>query len=56
MGTRVTITNTANGKTTSCTVNDRGPTLRSRVIDLHPDQFAEIADLSTGVVEVTISW
>ncbi len=55
-GTVVTVTNQANGASVNCTVNDRGPYGAGRIIDLHPDQFSAIADLSTGVIRVTISY
>ncbi len=55
-GTVVTVTNEANGASVTCKVNDSGPYGAGRIIDLHPDQFSAIADLSTGVIRVTISW
>lgn len=56
IGTVVTVTNDANGKSTTCTVKDRGPYGAGRVIDMHPDEFEVIAELETGVIDVTISW
>jgi rare lipoprotein A (peptidoglycan hydrolase) len=38
------------------TVNDRGPFLAGRVIDLCKPAFARIAPLSTGVVDVELGW
>lgn len=55
-GTIVTVTNTSNGKTTSCRVADRGPFGGGRVVDLSKDVFAKIASTSQGVVPVTLSW
>jgi rare lipoprotein A (peptidoglycan hydrolase) len=37
-------------------VTDRGPFGRGRIIDLDVDTFAQIAPLSAGVVQVTITW
>jgi rare lipoprotein A len=55
-GTVVTVTNLANGATTTCTVNDRGPYGPGRIIDLDQGVFAQIADPATGVINVTITW
>jgi rare lipoprotein A (peptidoglycan hydrolase) len=55
-GTVVTITNPANGKTVSCTVDDREADT-SRQIDLATDTFAQIAPLSQGVISnAELSW
>jgi rare lipoprotein A len=55
-GTVVTVTNLANGATTSCTVTDRGPYGAGRIIDLDRGTFAQIADPSQGIIQVEISW
>jgi rare lipoprotein A len=55
-GTVVTITDTANGRTASCTVDDRGPYLDGRIIDLAPDVFSQLAPTSHGVIDVELSW
>jgi rare lipoprotein A (peptidoglycan hydrolase) len=55
-GTRLTVVNNATGATTVCTVDDREAAGYPRVVDLSPEGFAQIADPSQGVVEVTISW
>ncbi len=45
------------GRTTTCVVDDRGPYIGGRVIDLQPDQFADLAPLSRGVLSgVELSW
>ena len=45
------------GKYTSCVVDDRGPYVSGRVIDLQAKQFAELAPLSAGVIGgVELSW
>lgn len=46
----------SNGRTATCTVTDRGPYGSGRIIDLDDDTFAQLAPLSAGVIDVTISW
>lgn len=54
-GTIVKVTNEVNGKSIIVEVNDRGPFVRSREIDLSKRAFMEIASSkSSGVVRVTI--
>jgi rare lipoprotein A len=55
-GTVVTVTNLANGATTTCVVTDRGPYEDNRIIDLDRGTFNQIADSSQGVIQVRISW
>ena len=55
-GTVLTVTNDATSASTTCTVDDRESAGYPRVVDMSPEGFAQIADLSQGVVEVTISW
>jgi len=55
-GTVVRVTNVANGHSISCTVGDRGPWVEGRIIDLYKDDFARLAPLSTGVIDVRIEW
>jgi rare lipoprotein A len=52
----VTIVNLASGATATCTVDDRGPYLDGRIIDLSPDVFAQLADPSQGVISVRLTW
>jgi rare lipoprotein A len=56
MGTIVKVTNTANGKSTTCRVADRGPYHDGWIIDLAKSTFAQIAPTSAGVISVTIEW
>ena len=56
MGTVVTVTNVANGASTTCVVTDRGPYGAGRIIDLDSSDFAKIADIGQGVIQVHISW
>ena len=55
-GTVVTVTDTATGARTTCTVDDREESGYPRVVDMSPSGFAQLADPSQGVVDVTISW
>lgn len=55
-GTVVTVTNRANGASTTCRVADRGPFVEGRVIDLERGVFSEIANPSEGVIDVRIEW
>lgn len=55
-GTALKVTNLANGKTTTCVVNDRGPYVEGRILDLSREAFAEIAPISEGVIRVSIEW
>lgn len=49
-GTRLRVTNPANGKSVVVRVNDRGPFVSGRCIDLARGAFAAIASLSSGVI------
>jgi hypothetical protein len=55
-GTTLTVTNLANGRTTTCRVSDRGPYIRGRIVDLSRDRFAALASTSQGVIPVRIGW
>ena len=55
-GTVVTVTNLANGATTTCVVTDRGPYQGDRIIDLDRGTIDQIADSSQGVIQVRITW
>jgi rare lipoprotein A len=53
-GTIVRITNTKNGNHVEVKINDRGPFVKGRVIDLSPKAFKKIAPLDQGVIPVKI--
>jgi rare lipoprotein A len=53
-GTRLRVTNTQNGKSVLVRVNDRGPFVKGRIIDLSSSAFKAIAGLNAGVVPVRI--
>jgi rare lipoprotein A len=54
LGTRVRVTNLANGKSTIVRINDRGPFKPGRVIDLSEAAAADIAMKDIGLVRVAI--
>lgn len=49
---RVRVTNPNNGKSVVVRINDRGPYIDGRCIDLSRAAFREIANLETGVLKV----
>ncbi len=51
-GTKVKVTNTRNGKSVVVEINDRGPYVGSRVLDLSQAAFNEIGHTNTGVMHV----
>jgi rare lipoprotein A len=50
----VDVTNEKNGKTVRVKINDRGPFIAGRIVDLSKAAAAEIASVSDGVVPVTL--
>ena len=55
-GTKVKVTNLSNGKTVKVRVNDRGPYVSGRIIDLTRAAARKIEMVNTGVVKVKISY
>ena len=55
-GTEVRVTNVANGRSVTVVINDRGPYIDGRVIDLSDDAFAALAPLGAGTINVRLSW
>ena len=53
-GSRVKVTNVGTGDSVVVRINDRGPFVRGRIIDLSRSAFAEIADTRIGVIDVEI--
>ena len=53
-GTKVFVTNIHNGKTVIVRINDRGPFVKGRIIDLTRAAFAKIENLDKGIAEVEI--
>lgn len=54
LGTWVRVTNTANGKSVDVRINDRGPYIGGRCIDLSRGSFSKIANPSAGVAQVKV--
>jgi rare lipoprotein A len=54
-GTEVNVTNLNNGKSITVRINDRGPFVKGRIIDLSRAAFSQIEDLDRGVIKVKIS-
>ncbi len=50
--TMVRVTNPSNGKSVVVRINDRGPYIDGRCLDLSQGAFRQIANLSTGVLKV----
>ena len=49
-----TLTNTKNSESVIVKINDRGPFVKNRIIDLSRSAFISIANLDAGVIDVTI--
>ncbi|HUO57319.1 MAG TPA: septal ring lytic transglycosylase RlpA family protein [bacterium] len=54
LGTRVRVTNLENGKTTEVTINDRGPYVKGRVIDLSRTAGRAIGMRESGTAKVKL--
>lgn len=52
--TRVRVTNLSNGKSVIVRINNRGPYVKGRVIDLSQAAFSAIANMSKGVTKVKL--
>ncbi len=53
-GTKVKVTNIENGKSVQVRVNDRGPFVEGRIIDLSYAAAKKIGMIKTGVVKVKV--
>lgn len=53
-GTKVKVTNVHNGKSVVVHINDRGPFVRGRIIDLSRSAFASIGNTTDGLLNVRI--
>lgn len=51
-GTKVQVTNKRNGKTVVVRINDRGPFIRGRVLDLSKGAASQIGMVSSGTASV----
>ena len=54
-GTKVIVKNINNGKSVKVRINDRGPFVKGRIIDLTRVAFAKIANLDEGLAKVEIT-
>ncbi len=53
-GTRVRVTNLANGRGVTLTVNDRGPFARGRIVDVSRRAARELGFLAAGTTRVRV--
>ena len=53
-GTKVRVTNPNNGKSVIVRINDRGPYVKNRIIDLSTASFKAIEDPNIGVIKDVI--
>ena len=53
-GTRVRVTNLENRRSVIVRINDRGPFVKGRIIDLSQSAFSSIADTRLGVINVEV--
>ncbi|WP_041522149.1 septal ring lytic transglycosylase RlpA family protein [Gilvimarinus agarilyticus] len=53
-GTKVRVTNLENGRDIVVKINDRGPFIQGRIIDLSRSAFSELADAKVGLIDVKI--
>ena len=51
-GTKVIVTNKRNGKSVTVRINDRGPFVRGRVLDVSKAAAADIGMVSSGTAQV----
>jgi rare lipoprotein A len=55
-GTKVKVKNLSNGKTVKVRINDRGPFVEGRIIDLTREAADKLGMLTKGVTKVTIRY
>nr|WP_254722291.1 septal ring lytic transglycosylase RlpA family protein [Gilvimarinus xylanilyticus] len=53
-GTRVKVTNLSNDKSVIVKINDRGPFIKGRIIDLSRSAFSVVANPDVGIIPVSI--
>lgn len=56
IGTRVKVTNVADGRSVTVRINDRGPFVEGRIIDLSQAAFSRIGPRGAGLLDVRIEW
>jgi rare lipoprotein A len=55
-GTKVTVTNLTNGRTVKVRINDRGPFVKGRMIDLSKKAAKKLDMVNAGVANVQIKY
>lgn len=55
-GTTLTITDLYSGASTRCLVDDSGPYVTGRVVDLAPDVFGRLGSIQGGLILVRVTW
>jgi rare lipoprotein A len=55
-GTKVTVTNLSNGRTVKVRINDRGPFVKGRMIDLSKKAAKKLDMVNAGVANVQIKY
>lgn len=55
-GTKVTVTNISNGKSVTVRINDRGPYVSGRIIDLSKVAAKDLGMINAGVAKVKIKY
>jgi rare lipoprotein A len=53
-GSKLKVTNVDNGKSVIVEVNDRGPFVKGRIVDLSKSAFTSIGNTSSGLINVQI--
>ncbi|RKF07264.1 septal ring lytic transglycosylase RlpA family protein [Oceaniradius stylonematis] len=54
-GTRIEVTNRANGRSVTVRVNDRGPFVHGRIVDVSKEAARRLGMVRSGIVPVCIS-
>jgi rare lipoprotein A len=54
LGSKIEVTNVNNGKTVIVTVNDRGPFVKDRIVDLSKSAFTSIGNPTLGLITVEL--
>lgn len=55
-GTRVSVTNIQNGKTVEVVINDRGPFVANRIVDVSKAAAQALGMINAGVVKVRLTY
>ena len=52
--TKIKVTNKQNGKSVIVKINDRGPFVKGRIVDLSGSAFSSIANFDDGIIDIKI--